>query len=952
MALLGLVVAISASGPLRWLGTAMALATVPPLGRTAAQWPWWQARRDRLPLVLLLALMVLLLGPLLAGEPPASRDHGIHYFQIRLLVEELLPSGRLWGWSPSLNHGYPYGESYPVLGYLWMAAAHLLSFGAIPLRTSYAWGLAALWMLSAGVAWWLAASITRELRERGWASVDDPSRDAVEAEGAREAIGDREREATGDREAGPRPVDVAGWAGLVAAVLWLVDPGASRQGGWNYLMFHGVWPQLLAATLWAGSLGLTWRALARPSPRRIALAALVLGASLWAHPFGLLTAVASAFGLSLVVLLLPAARGWPGPWRSLALVHLGAACLGAAWLATFFGSAESMARAPVPWAPLAELSAGVLQGTLFAGHWLWVGPLVVVGAAALIRRGGARGLVVLGLVAILLVLASEEVISRLRLDLLLSGFKNLQFPRYAIPLKPLWFVLAGVGAGRVIAWARARRPSPAAVAWDADAWLRRGVIAGLLAPLLATLAPDAGRLLARPVGAIDTLRSAGLAGAEAELLAALRREAAALAPERPLTVAVMREGMGGGTYPIFSVADAGGHLVLDSHVPTVNFKHRLRRRPRAYASLGVTHVIHDRPVPSDEEALAAALQRVGSYGPYTLERFEPPLGQPRRVAEFSRGGGEVEVIVDEPERLELELREVGPRSVLVLGRAPHGRWELTLDGEPLEVEPRTVDDHGLGVMTVRVPHAGRVVASYLSSERERRAVWLSAITLGLALVALGFGARPIATRAPSPALRRIVWSVAALAGVAVLVVGMRRQASKLEQTWSAMAVDHLGDDEDEPRVTLVSDLVVDDALRLEREPEAVCSGLLGKNVLEGCSEAAHRPGTSFLYRDPYLYRCLRLSLPPHGWATLRMPVLPEPDTVVVGSVIRHVREGSGKRVRWGVGQEGRGPLRSDRHDFVLERDAKGRTDELRFRNDGDAIEQICVSAAVLRRPAG
>ena len=130
----------------------------------------------------------------------------------------------------------------------------------------------------------------------------------------------------------------------------------------------------------------------------------------------------------------------------------------------------------------------------------------------------------------------------------------------------------------------------------------------------------------------------------------------------------------------------------------------------------------------------------------------------------------------------------------------------------------------------------------------------------------------------------------------------------------------------------------------------MCSGLLGKNVLEGCSEAAHRPGPSFMYRDPYLHRCLRFSLPAHGSATLELPPLPDDDTVVVGAVIRHVRRGSGKRVRWGVGRDARGPLASSRHDFVIERDGSGKTPSLVFRNDGREIEQVCVAAAQVVRP--
>src|SRR5690606_23675038 len=277
------------------------------------------------------------------------------------------------------------------------------------------------------------------------------------------------------------------WAGLAAAALWLLDPGASRQGGWNYLLYHGVWPQLLAATLWAASIGLTWRAFRDPRPRRLALAVLALGGSLWSHPFALLTATASAATWPVLVLVAP--HRWPGPWRTWAVVHGGGVLLGAAWVAAFFGSAEEMARSPVPWVPLAELGGEIVQGRLLEGHWAYAAPLALVGGAVALRRGGALAWAVVGLVIGQLVLASEDAIAVLRLDLVLSGFKNLQFPRYAIPLKPLWFALAGVGVGCLVRWARAwsQRHEPRPLELHALAWARRGAAGLLLAPLVATL---------------------------------------------------------------------------------------------------------------------------------------------------------------------------------------------------------------------------------------------------------------------------------------------------------------------------------------------------------------------------------------------------------------------------------------------------------------------------------
>lgn len=963
----GLLVLIFVPGWPRWLAAATVLTAIPVPWRTIIRAKWWIQRRPRWPIVLLLALLVLLLSPLLRGEPPASRDHGIHYFQIHLLVDELLPSGRLWGWSPSLNHGYPYGESYPVLGYLWMAAAHLLSFGAIPLRTSYAWGLAALWMLSAAVAWWLAAMVTRELQSKDAGEHPDraeppepndppeppenrddaPPREATEAADVTDAADTTD---TPGRPPGLTSAEIAGWAGLVAAALWLLDPGASRQGGWSYLMFHGVWPQLLAATLWAASLGLTWRAFADPRPRRLALAALALGASLWAHPFGLLTAACST-GAWLVLILVGRHR-WPGPWRTWAVIHGAGVLLGMGWLATFFGSAGSMARAPVPWVPLAQIGTELARGQLMMGHWIWVAPLGLWGAVAVVRRGRAGlGWIVLGLAVVQLVLASEDAITVLRLDLVHSGFKNLQFPRYAISFKPLWFALGGIGLGRLLAWHRTRRGPVRPLDMSRAAWVRRGVAALVLAPLLATLGPEAGRLIARPIAAIDTLSSHEQHQTEAAMLAALREELERLPPGPPPAVAVMRKGMSGATYPIMTVADAGARLVLDEHIPTVNFKHRVRRRPAAYEGLGVTHVIHDRPVPKEESGLAASLTEVERFGPFALERFTPPHDSPRRIAELE-GFGLVQVQVQEPERLELLVTEVDPGTTLIIGRAPHVRWEITHDGELLEFEEVRLDARGTAGMAVTLPGPGQVTLRYRRSDFERRAVWLSAAMLVLCLASLLVGGPPLAEQPAGPRTRRIAWiGVAVLGPLAVAALVVRQQAM-LTQTWTELGAAKLDPDpDDDQSPTLVRDLVLDGALRLELSPTRVCNGLMGKDVLDGCSEVAHRPHDSFLYRNPYLYRCWRISVPAHGQAVVHFPSLPDDDHAIIGSIIRHVRKGSGKKLFFGSRSIQQRML-NRRHDFVLDRQSRTIAGHpvLGLRNEDKRIEEICLSAALMRRP--
>ncbi|MCA9709259.1 MAG: hypothetical protein KDK70_25670, partial [Myxococcales bacterium] len=794
-------------------------------------------------------------------------------------------------------------------------------------------GLAAVWTRSAEVVWWRAALYPREQAARTDHAPTTP--DTPQSPG--------------------RPsVEVAAWAGLGAAALWLLDPGASRQGGWTYSMFHGVWPQLMAATLWAASLGLTWRAFADPRPRRLALAALALGASLWAHPFALLTAAGSTAAWA--VLLVLGRHRWPAPMRTFVVIHGAALLLAAGWLATFFGSADAMARLPVPWAPLAELGAELVQGRLMVGHWVWAVPLGLWGAASVVRGGGTLGWAVLGLAVGQLVLGSEEAVTVLRLDLVHSGFKNLQFPRYAISLKPLWFSLGGVGLGRLVAWLGARRTAPRPLDTTPLGWARRGVAALLLAPLVAALVPEAGRLVARPVAAIDTLGNSALTDAEAELQQALRQQAQALPPHTPLTVAVMRRGMGGATFPLLSVADVGGRLVLDEHVPAVNFKHRIHRRPSVYESLGVTHVLHDRALPDSEKPLASCLTEVGQYGPFTLERFTPPHGEPRRVAQL-QGVGTVEVLADEPEHLLVEVTHVEPGARLILGRAPHMRWEITHDGEVLEPQEARLDQHGTTGLEVVLPGPGRVELRYWRSRLERRAPWISVMMLLLCAVGLLVGGAPLATRPAGPRAMRLARASAAVAGLLLVVAIARRQATALEQTWTDLDAPNTPDTPRAPRAPgerappFLRDLVVEGELEPESSPERMCIGLHGKDVLDDCSEAAHRPHDSFLYREPYLYRCLLVSVPPKGETIVHFPALAERDHVIMGSLVRQGSSRGGKALYWGSRFVDK-PVRSGRHDYVLDRRSRTIDDRptLTLRNDSPKVEQVCVSAAMMQRP--
>jgi len=890
----GLALVLQGPGLARWLGTATLLG-----GAWELRFLLPQARprfRSAAPLLVLTAAFVWLFWEPLIGRPPATRDHGIHYFQTRLLWDELIPSGRLWGWTDALGAGYPYGESYPVLGYLLGGLPHALSFGLIGPRASYALGVAITWALGTLAVGWLAHTIARSLRP------DSPT--------------------------GPR------WAFCIAGLLWLFDAGASRQGGWNYLLFHGVWPQMFSAVLWTLSLTLTLRALERPSPRRIAGAALMLAAGIMAHPFGMLAAAASA-GLMLVAVLV-SPKTMVAPLRTWAIVHGIAGLASAGVVLVFLGSAGGMARSPVQWSPLGQLSYETLIGSLFSTHWAWLGPLFLLGVLAIARRLEAAGLLAVLLCAALLVLGSHESMTVLRLDLLVSAFKNLQFPRYTIELKPAMFAIAGVGAVALAPALRALR------AGEAPSRGRAWLLVAIAAPFVASFGPDVGRLKTRPVGALDTLEANRQGEIEATLLDALRREAQA--HEGRLNVAYLRSGMSGAMFPLFSITDVNARLVLDGHIAAVNFKHRIRREEAGYDALGITHVIHDRPIEDKDEAFAARLTEVARSGRFRLARYTPET----TMARVAVDRGAATIVTDEAEHIVLDVETDGYTQVL-LRQAPHLRWTATFDGEPIDITPFK-GVRGLTLLSIDVPRSGRVELTYQRKPLERVAGWLSIATWFFGLVALsqgrvlGFRQREV----PGFVLPAVVGL-----GLAAVGVAAHLQDTKLERTWQHFAASRayrgapLPEDEatDDERPQLVRDVIDSGTFSFRRTPGRACNGLLGKDVLRGCSEAEHAPLRATNYRAPYLYRCIEFGLPPGGSVEIQ---LGDGRHDVLGRLTRRLLGSPGRGVLFGVASAPK-KLSADNLDFFAP--GSDQPTVATLRNNGRQMERFCLSAAEVAAPA-
>lgn len=887
----------------RWTAIAAVLATAVPAARALRERlgpieptsPWLRA----LPAALLVAVTAWMLWPLIGGEPPASRDHAIHYFWARILVDEMLPSGRLSGWTERFNHGFPFGEGYPTLGVLWVSAFHLLSFGAIGLRHSYAWGLVGVWALSLWGVWHVAAAVATDVRAR--------------------------------RDPTATPGDLASrWAGCAGAFAWLLDPGAARQGGWNYLMFHGVWPQQLSTALWIAALVWTLRTLRTPSPRRISIAAILLAGSLLAHPFGLLTAAASAVGLSVVALVASDAQQWSsGRLRIIAMVHGLATALAFAGVATFLAASDELGRSPVAWSEFGELAARLTTGDLLAGPWAWTGTMAIVGVGLALWTGRASAWLCAGLCCGLLLLGSRDSVTVLRLDLVASGFKNLQFPRFAIAVKPLAFAAAGAALVLIASTLSAALRGAVTRAGPS----RRVFVAIVLAPGIAAMLERGDMLARRPVASVDTLVRSDLAGDEQALHAALAEEAASTPTMR---VAFLREGMGGGTYPMFAIADVGAAAVLDGHVATVNFDRLVERRSTGvFQRLGVTHVVWDRALGEDDAELAAVLDQIGTYGPYALARFGlPPETGPRFVV----GEGEITEVEHTPGGRSYDVQTHGGK--VEIATAPSARWQWTLDGEPLDSTTTSVRG-GVELLAVVVPHSGRLSLAYVTTAAERRGKWISLAGVVIALLML-LRTRPLelAERLHAPAVRRITRVSLATGAVLVLGILARRQQTQLGVTWHEYADSRFFVREPSPP-TFIDDLTTERAIEVTRAQRPICDGLLGKDALVDCEEGDYRVHPSFSYIDPYLYRCVSFGIAAGDTATIR---LGEAGDHVVGFAIRRGKDGRGRGLRFATGQATQvlGNRRADLH-FTPAKHPDGAV--LTIENASTEPELVCVAGA-------
>jgi hypothetical protein len=271
---------------------------------------------DALCVALLVALTLVMLGKVAAGDRPIGFDHTVHYFQAWVLNERVWKDGWFF-WSNLWFAGYPANYTYPVGAYLWIVLVNALTAGALTFGTVYA------------LAFWLFFVL------HGLSVY---------------VLG---------RMAFNRVV------GVMAAVVYLVDRGADSAGGWYWTVDVGTWPIAFSIAFSTMATALLAKILEGGTRRHVVWCAVLLGLALLSHPLQLLylpILCATALALSMVVV------GWARlrstVWYAGAAVGFGL-LIGAAWYLPFLAYSRYSRSYGWAWASLDQIGASVYQGTLF-----------------------------------------------------------------------------------------------------------------------------------------------------------------------------------------------------------------------------------------------------------------------------------------------------------------------------------------------------------------------------------------------------------------------------------------------------------------------------------------------------------------------------------------------------------------------------------------------------------
>ncbi|MBM4371712.1 MAG: hypothetical protein FJ098_08665, partial [Deltaproteobacteria bacterium] len=656
---------------------------------------------------------------------PVSHDHPVHLYKAWHFWEEMLLQGRLRGWSSYWFFGYPAEELYPIGPDLWVAAFRALTLGALTWEATY------------------SLAFTGVFAFAGWAVY---------------SFGRRTLGAT---------------AGFVAALLWLLDPGAYREGGWSYTVDWAVWVQILAMAFALLALGKLRDVLERGRARDWVAAGLLFAAALLSHPMNVLV-----LGVALPLWILaritagarPAGQELAATGGTLGLGVL----LAGFWLLPMLARKAWTSDIGDLWTPMDPVARGLLDGTVFAGVW----PAAVLAGLA----GGFIGLgrrrwaptFLLAFSAAFLFAATSTAFHELDLAAISAAFGKIQYQRLLIPAKAGLFLLAGYGVSAAVDAVRTRA-APPPLPGRGRRWRSLGLAALAAAALAPFVRPAAEQLLERHLEGVGGLTLDTGAPGQEDFRDFLAWSAAEWERDGRFWRIAYDLGYHDHTTMAAPVHNRTPYYKV-GYTPAKLFRHAPEEAsPALYRALSVRFVVTRQPLrgPDFEEVARFGALRVLRFTGYREERWALD------------GPGEVEALEFGEERIRLRLEGVEPGTRLCLHVAAYPRWRARLDGHevPLEAVPAVP---GGEPMLMELPvENGLLELDYVARGPDVLG-WLATLA-GLGLCAL------ILAAAGSPALaarlrprteplglkirRGAPWAAGAAVAVAVAVVALRLHAA-------------------------------------------------------------------------------------------------------------------------------------------------------------------------------
>ncbi len=385
-----------------------------------------RSRRNKYWWTLLFALLPALIGSIpIIVEIPSSYDHATHLFKAWHFWEELVPSGRVRGWSNYWAFGFPSDELVPCGGELWVGLFRGLTLGLLPWDRTYAVAFAALLVFKSFAAFRFA----------------------------RLYFGTR--------------------AAVICAWLCFFDPGGQLEGGWKWYMEFGVWPVTLCASLVLLSFERLESVLRGGRSRDVLLGGLLFGAALTTHQLALVAFVILVPLFFLDHLLRARRPDVARYFQVLGATALGF-CLSAFYLLPFLTRTDQTLDLGWIHEPLSEISQRFVEMRTFQGMWMPFHALGVLGCVLALRKRRPGSVFFVAASGLFILLASDTLVADLHLHRALPTLIKVEVTRMLLLAKLFWLPLASHALVEV-----ARLPMHVARLSPVRLWAARAILTGL-----------------------------------------------------------------------------------------------------------------------------------------------------------------------------------------------------------------------------------------------------------------------------------------------------------------------------------------------------------------------------------------------------------------------------------------------------------------------------------------